>query len=155
VLKVHRILSRALKIAHRRRMIVENVATLVDPPSVNETEANPFTIDEAKAFLKAAAKRPTFMRWIVGVGMGLRQREALGFRWPHVDLEGELFHPQWQLQRLTWRHGCKDPHACGSEHKTQQDEMRAAAGDERQEHKAVFTRPDGRPLDPRADWEEF
>ena len=43
VVKVHRILSRALKIAHRRRIIGENVATLVDPPSVDETEANPFT----------------------------------------------------------------------------------------------------------------
>ncbi|MFF4725161.1 tyrosine-type recombinase/integrase [Streptomyces mirabilis] len=225
VLKVHRILSRALKIAHRRRMIVENVATLVDPPAVDETEANPFTTDEAKAFLQAAAKRPNFMRWCVGVGMGFRQGETLGLRWPYVDLEGELFHPQWQIQRLTWRHGCKDAHACGArlhrfepcppdckthknytrgcpqpctktctrhasacperkggglvftrpktkkstnpvpipppfvpylrEHKARQEEMRAAAGEEWQEHKAVFTRPDGRPLDPRADWEEF
>lgn len=32
--------------------------------------------------------------------------------------------------------------------------MRAAAGEEWQEHKAVFTRPDGRPLGPRADREE-
>ncbi|MGW6361993.1 tyrosine-type recombinase/integrase [Streptomyces sp. NPDC055092] len=225
VLKVHRILSRALKIAHRRRMIVENVATLVDPPTVDETEANPFTMTEAKAFLLAAAKRPTFMRWVVGVGMGFRQGETLGLRWKYVDLEAELFHPQWQLQRLTWRHGCADPHTCGRrlhrfepcppecvthrnytrgcpqpcakdctrhasacperkggglaftrpktkksrnevpipppflpyllEHKAQQDEARVAAAELWQEHDAVFTRPDGRPLDPRADWEEF
>ncbi|MFB6984110.1 tyrosine-type recombinase/integrase [Streptomyces scopuliridis] len=225
VLKVHRILSRALKIAHRRRIIAENVATLVDPPTVDETETNPFTIQEAKAFLEAAARRPTSMRWIVGVGMGFRQGEVLGFRWPYVDLDAEMFHPQWQLQRLTWRHGCKDPHACGvrrhrfdpcptdcathkgykrgcpkpcpktctrhasacperkdgglvftrpktkksrnsvpipppfipylREHKAQQEELRAAAGDQWQEHGALFTRPDGRPLDPRADWEEF
>ncbi|WBB58467.1 tyrosine-type recombinase/integrase [Streptomyces sp. WMMC500] len=225
VLKVHRILSRALKIAHRRRIIVENVATLVDPPTVEETEAHPFTTEEAKAFLEAAAKRPTFLRWCVGVGMGLRQGETLGWRWPYVDLENELFHPQWQLQRLNWRHGCEDPHACGArlhrfescpenctrhksykrgcpkpcpkgctrhastcpqreegglvftrpktkkstnpvpipppfipylrEHKERQNAMRAAAGELWQEHDAVFTRPDGRPLDPRADWEEF
>lgn len=225
VVKVHRILSRALKIAHRRRIIGENVATLVDPPTVDETEANPFTTEQAKAFLEAAAKRPTFMRWCVGVGMGFRQGEALGLRWPYVDFEAELFHPQWQLQRLTWRHGCTDTHACGGrlhrfepcppecrthknykrgcpkpcpkdcrkhatacperkgggllftrpktkkstnpvpipppfipyliEHKAQQEAMRAAAGDEWQEHNALFTRPDGRPLDPRADWSEF
>ncbi|MGW3090082.1 tyrosine-type recombinase/integrase [Streptomyces sp. NPDC001108] len=225
VLKVHRILSRALKIAHRRRLITENVATLVDPPTADETEANPFTQEEAKAFLEAAAKRPTFMRWIVGVGMGFRQGETLGLRWPYVDLEAELFRPEWQLQRLTWRHGCDDPHACGarlhrfdpcgpdcsshggykrgcpkpclkdcakhasacperkegglvftrpktkksrnavpippvfisflSDHKAQQDELRAAAGDLWQEHKVVFSRPDGRPLDPRQDYEEF
>lgn len=225
VLKVHRILSRALKIAHRRRLITENVATLVDPPTVDETEANPFTKEEAKAFLEAAAQRPTFLRWIVGVGMGFRQGETLGLRWPYVDLEAELFRPEWQLQRLTWRHGCEDPHACGArlhrvdvcppdcsvhkgytrgcpkpcakgcrkhastcpqrrdgglvftrpktkksrnavpipppfipflvDHQTRQDEMRAVAGELWQEHKVVFSRPDGRPLDPRQDYEEF
>ncbi|MFE6001466.1 tyrosine-type recombinase/integrase [Streptomyces sp. NPDC056454] len=225
VLKVHRILSRALKIAHRRRMIVENVATLVDPPTVDETEANPFTMEEAKAFLLAAAKRPTFMRWLVGVGMGFRQGESLGLRWKYVDLEAELFHPQWQLQRLTWRHGCADPYLCGErlhrfdpcpphctthkgykrgcpkpcpkgcirhastcpdrkggglaftrpktkksrnavpipapfipylrDHKEQQTAQQTAAREEWQDFDAVFTRPDGRPIDPRADWEEF
>jgi hypothetical protein len=130
-----------------------------------------------------------------------------------------------KVHRLTWRHGCTDPHACGArlhrfepcppdcaahkhckrgcpkpcpkdctrhasacperkngglvftrpktkkstnpvpipppfipylrEHREQQDEMRAAAGEVWQEHKAVFTRSDGRPLDPRQDWEEF
>ncbi|MGW4840528.1 tyrosine-type recombinase/integrase [Streptomyces globisporus] len=225
VLKVHRILSRALKIAHRRRMIVENVATLVDPPTVDETEANPFTMEEAKAFLLAAARRPTFIRWLVGVGMGFRQGESLGLRWKYVDLEAELFHPQWQLQRLTWRHSCADPHLCGErlhrfdpcpphctrhkgykrgcpqpcppgcirhastcpdrkggglaftrpktkksrnavpipspfipylrDHKEQQTALQAAAGEEWQEFDAVFTRPDGRPIDPRDDWEEF
>ncbi|MFD4754443.1 tyrosine-type recombinase/integrase [Streptomyces sp. NPDC058426] len=114
VVKVHRILSRALKIAHRRRIIGENVATLVDPPSAEETETNPFTAEEVKAFLLAAAKRPTFMRWMVGVGMGFRQGETLGLRWRYTDLKGELFHPRWQIQRLTWRHGCADPHACGA-----------------------------------------
>lgn len=225
VLKVHRILSRALKIAHRRRIIGENVATLIDPPSVDETEANPFTQEQAKAFLQAAAKRPTFVRWVIGVGMGFRQGEVLGLRWQYVDLEAELFHPQWQLQRLKWRHGCTEPHACGerlhrfdpcspdcarhhgyergcprpcpknctrhasscpdrkggglvftrpktkksrnevpippafisllSDHKAQQDEERQAAEETWEEHDVLFARPDGRPLDPRADWEEF
>ncbi|GDY84130.1 hypothetical protein SAVCW2_33290 [Streptomyces avermitilis] len=41
------------------------------------------------------------------------------------------------------------------EHKAQQGGARGAAGELRQENDAVFTRPDGRPLDPRADWEEF
>ncbi|MGW7521202.1 tyrosine-type recombinase/integrase [Streptomyces sp. NPDC054796] len=225
VLKVHRILSRALKIAHRRRIVSENVATLVDPPSVDETEANPFTRAEAKAFLLAAAKRPTFMRWLVGVGVGFRQGESLGLRWTYVDLEAELFHPRWQLQRLKWKHGCADPHACGARlhrfepcaqpcavhkhytrgcpppcpkgctrhasvcperkggglaftrpktkksqepvpipppfiphllaHREAQQEAREAAGELWEEHDVVFARPDGRPLDPRADYEEF
>lgn len=225
VLKVHRILSRALKIAHRRRMIVENVATLVDPPTVDEVEANPFTQAEARAFLEAATRRPTFVRWLIGVGMGFRQGETLGMRWKYVDLEEGLFHPRWQIQRLTWRHGCDEPHRCGErlhrfepcppdcpahkgykrgcptpcsktcarhasvcperqggglvftrpktkksqnpvpipppfipplrELRAHQEKERTAAGELWQEHGVVFARPDGRPLDPRQDWEEF
>jgi hypothetical protein len=41
------------------------------------------------------------------------------------------------------------------EHKADQDAARVAAGEAWEEHHAVFTRPDGRPLDPRQDWEEF
>ncbi|MGW4915319.1 tyrosine-type recombinase/integrase [Streptomyces albidoflavus] len=225
VLKVHRILSRALKIAHRRRMVMENVATLVDPPTVDETETNPFTLGEARAFLSAAAQRPTSIRWMVGIGTALRQGEALGLRWTYVDLEAELIYPQWQLQRLTWRHGCADAHACGEgkhrlsacpancaahlsyrrgcpapcppactghasacperrdgglvftrpktkrsrnavpipppfipalrEHKLWQEEQRIALGTEWHDMDVVFSRPDGRPIDPRNDWEEF
>nr|WP_030668114.1 hypothetical protein [Streptomyces cellulosae] len=33
--------------------------------------------------------------------------------------------------------------------------MRSATGELWQEHKLAFTRPDGRPLDPRQDWEEL
>jgi hypothetical protein len=36
-----------------------------------------------------------------GVGMGFRQGETLGLRWPYVDFGNELFRPEWQLQRLT------------------------------------------------------
>lgn len=41
------------------------------------------------------------------------------------------------------------------EHEAQQEQLRTAAGDGWEEHKLVFTRSDGRPLDPRQDWEEF
>ena len=225
VLKVHRILSRALKIAHRRELVGRNVATLVDPPSVDEEEVNPFTQEEARAFLQAATKRPNALRWAVGVGLGIRQGEALGLRWEYVNLDAGHLRTQWQLQRLTWRHGCDDPHACGArlhrfepcppdctthkaytrgcpapcppkctkhastcperksgglvftrpktkksrriipippplipylrEHRARQEEQRASAGELWEEHDVLFARPDGRPLDPRQDWQEF
>ncbi|WP_328838420.1 hypothetical protein [Streptomyces europaeiscabiei] len=41
------------------------------------------------------------------------------------------------------------------EHRAQQEEARSTAGDEWQEHGGLFTRPDGGPIDPRDDWEEF
>ncbi|MFE2269557.1 hypothetical protein ACFXB4_09985 [Streptomyces lavendulae] len=101
VVKVHRNLSRALKMTNRRRIISENVATLVDPPSLGtRPRRTPFSRDESKAFL-AAAERPTFMRWAIGVGMDFQQGEALGLRWQYVDVEQGLFHLAWKLQRRT------------------------------------------------------
>lgn len=85
VLKVHRILSRALKIAHRRELVGRNVATLVDPPSIEEEEVNPFTQEEARTFLKAAVQRRTALRWAIGRRTGLHppQNEEEPPRDPH------------------------------------------------------------------------
>ena len=40
-------------------------------------------------------------------------------------------------------------------HKAQQDKQREAAGDLWEDFDVVFGRPDGRPIDPRDDWDEF
>lgn len=135
----------------------------------------------------------------------------------------------WQLQRLPWRHGCDDPHACGQQlhrhacpevcarhqdqkncvrqakghlrpcpkgctrhasrcprrqggglvfrrpkgrskreltlpqpliallrqHKIAQDAEQDVYGDEWNPHGLVFVNPDGSPLDPRDDWEDW
>jgi integrase len=115
ILKTHRILSRMLKVAHRRGKVGRNVATLVDAPSVREVEIEPFTQAEARRVLRAAEGRRNGVRWSVGLALGLRQGEALGLRWKYVDLDKRVIRVWWQLQRLSWRHGCADPHTCGKD----------------------------------------
>jgi integrase len=114
VLKVHRIVSRALKIAVRRGKVARNVATLVDPPSVQHVEQAQLTRAEARAVLATVAGRRNGARWSVALACGLRQGEALGLRWEYVDVRTGDLKVWWQLQRNTWKHGCADPHACGS-----------------------------------------
>lgn len=113
VLKVHRIISRALKIAVRRGKVARNVATLVDPPSVEHAEQQQLTRAEARKVLTAAAGRRNGARWSVALACGLRQGEALGLRWEYVDLDTGDVKVWWQLQRNSWKHGCTDPHGCG------------------------------------------
>ncbi|MCP2257966.1 Phage integrase, N-terminal SAM-like domain [Streptoalloteichus tenebrarius] len=113
VLKVHRILSRALKIAMRRGKIGQNVCDLVDPPTVDRQDADRLHRDEAKKVLGVAERRRNGARWSVALACGLRQGEALGLRWEFVDLKTGDVRVWWQLQRNTWKHGCDDPHACG------------------------------------------
>src|SRR5215470_4406653 len=113
VLQIHRILSRALKVAMQRGYVTRNVATLVDAPSASHDEIEPLTLDEALRIIRLAATQRNSTRWSVALALGLRQGEALGLRWQHVDLDAGTLTVRWQLQRLPWRHGCADPHACG------------------------------------------
>lgn len=114
VLKVHRIISRALTIAVRRRKVARNIAQLVDPPSFDAVEQANLSAVQARKVLAAAEHFRNGARWSVGLACGLRQGEALGLRWDHVNLDTGDIRIWWQLQRGTWRHGCDDPHACGA-----------------------------------------
>jgi len=87
VLQIHRIISRALKVAHRRGKVARNVATLVDPPSVYREEVRPLTASDARAVLDAAKGQRNAARWSVALALGLRQGEALGLAWDAVDLD--------------------------------------------------------------------
>jgi integrase len=118
VLQVHRILSRALKVAMQRGYVARNVATLVDAPSASQAEIEPLTPNEAQRIVALASARRNGTRWSVALALGLRQGEALGLRWQHVDLDGGTVAIRWQLQRLNWQHGCTDPAACARGHHT-------------------------------------
>jgi integrase len=115
VKQVHRILSRILKIAHRRGTVPANVAGLIDAPTAKDVEIIPPTEEEAARLLAAAERRRNKVRWKLGLGLGLRQGEALGLRWPYVDVDGD--EPQaniwWQLSRRQFKHGCGSPPTCG------------------------------------------
>jgi integrase len=113
VLKVHRILSRALRVAVRRGRIARNVAALVEAPSPAAHEIEPLTREEARRMLGVAATRRNGARWSVALALGIRQGEALGLRWSYVDLETGVLRAWYQIQRVEWQHGCDDPHACG------------------------------------------
>jgi len=115
VLQMHRIISRALKIAHRRGKAARNVATLVDAPSVQRDEVNPLTAKEARAVLDTAKGGRNPARWFVALALGLRQGEALGLPWDAVDLDSTpaTLTVRQALQRRAWAHGCDDPKSCG------------------------------------------
>lgn len=112
VLKVHRILSRALEIAVRREKVGRNVAKLIDAPGADESEIEPLTQAEARRILTAAEAWRNGARWTVALALGLRQGESIGLRWKYVDLDGGTVRVWWQLSRLKWHHGCDDVKAC-------------------------------------------
>lgn len=108
ILQIHRIISRALKIAWKRGKVTQNVASLVDAPVGEETDIEPLTRAEARQILATAASRRNGVRWSVALALGIRQSEAIGLRWQFVDLDAGTIEVGWQLKRAHFRHGCGD-----------------------------------------------
>ena len=106
VLQVHRVLSRALKVAMQRGRVARNVCALVDAAPVRRCEIDPLGADEARSILAAASGQRNAARWSVALALGLWQGEALGLRWPDVDLDAGTVTVRSALQRRRWEHGC-------------------------------------------------
>jgi integrase len=112
-LKVHRTLSRALKVAMQRGLVSRNVCTLIDSPVVTRHEVEPLTTLEAKRILKTAAQGRSAARWSVALSLGLRQGEALGLAWDNIDLEVGTLSVKQALARSRYSHGCDRQNPCG------------------------------------------
>lgn len=95
------VLRAALNQALRWGLVARNVAALVDPPRVTRKEVEPFTLDEARAFLAAVKGDRLEALYTVALALGLREGEALGLRWADIDLDGAMLAVRQQLQRVT------------------------------------------------------
>jgi integrase len=171
VLRTHRILSRALKVAMQRGKITRNVGTLVDPPTPTRSESSPLTVDEARQVLYAARDVRNAARWTVALALGLRQSEALGLKWSDVDLERGTLTVRRGLHRVSGQGLVfEEPKSARSRrtlalpaelvdglrrHRKAQEQERVIAGSEWEGHDFVFAQPNGRPLDRRSDWEHW
>lgn len=114
-LACHRILRKALEDAMREGILIRNVADLVDAPSKAAHEHTPLSADHARILLRSVADDPLAARWALALLYGVRQGEAIGLTWQAVDIDAGVIDLEWQLMRLTWRHGCGPVNAptCG------------------------------------------
>lgn len=94
----HRTVRVALNEAVRRRHLVENPARIAKPPRVEEEEIVPFTQDEARRIIEAAADTRNGARYVVALSLGLRRGEALALKWSDIA--------------ITWKHGCVGESTC-------------------------------------------
>src|SRR5919206_2677954 len=102
ILRAHRVLSRALKVAAQRGKVARNVATLVDPPAVRRPQtALPLNQQEARQVIAAAKSHRNAARWTVALAVGLRQSEALPLRWTDVDLDKGTLSVRRGLHRVS------------------------------------------------------
>ena len=169
VLRTHRVLSRALRVASQRGKTTRNVALLVDPPAVRRpVTALPLTAEEARRVLRTAQQHRNAARWTVALAVGLRQSEALALRWQDVDLDAGTLSVRRGLHRVSGRGLVyEEPKAERSRrtlalpaqlvealrlHRTAQLQERAVAGPVWEDHGLVFAQPTGRPIERKSDW---
>lgn len=112
ILQLHLLLSGALKVAVQRGRLGSNPAAKLDPPSAKKFAPELLTPDDARALIRAAEGMENGARWMIALGLGLRQGEALGLGWDRVDLDAGTLTVTRQLQRLPHQHGCQDIKAC-------------------------------------------
>jgi len=94
------VLRTALNVAMRWGLLGRNVASLAGPPRVPEREIRALSKGDARALLEAVRGDRLEALFTVALALGLRQGEALGLRWPDVDLDAGTVTIQRSLQRV-------------------------------------------------------
>lgn len=95
VRQTHAILKKALSDAIKRDQLAISPMDKVEPPGTETNDRDQFNTDQARQVLRAAGDDP---RWWLALLYALRQGEALGLQWEHVDFDRHLLHIELTLQ---------------------------------------------------------
>lgn len=160
------VLRSALTNAMTEELITKNVAGLVKVRSGRKKKREPWSVEEARAFLEAArtAADPLYPAYVLILVLGFRRGEVLGLTWKSVDLDAGEIRVEHQLQRIN-RQLVHDetkteastatlplPQICVTALKLRQQAQRVAkksAGQMWQDTDFVFTTRYGTPIEPR------
>ena len=159
---IHATLRAALEQARKWELVGRNVATLVEAPRVVRHQIQPYTPEQARAFLDAMKGDRLEALYSVAIAIGLRQGEALGLRWQDIDFAAGRLTVTNSLQRVDGklqlvetkrdrsRRTITLPQVCMNAllaHLARQDGERTWAGDRWKETGFVFTTTVGTPID--------
>lgn len=87
---LHGILHKALADAVRWSKVPRNVLDAVDAPRAAKPETRVWDVEQLRAFLTHVADDDLYALWLLYATTGLRRGEALGLRWPDLDLDAGM-----------------------------------------------------------------
>ena len=152
ITQAHRIMSRALKVAVARKRIGRNPCQNVTPPQPDPAEPQPPGREDMARILARCETWPNGPRWVLAATTGLRQGEALALEWRDVNLKGER--PTVSVRKGKTRSATRTidlPAVTVAALKRQREQQ--IVRDLRDG--LVFTRKDGRPVHPTADFRDW
>ena len=112
--RIHDVLSSALNHAVRWGLIAHNVCKEVSPPRIPAPVIRPFSKEEAKWLLAAAAHSRYYALYMLGVTSGARWGELNGLFWSDLDLDRRVMHIQRALVRGYGEWTLEEPKTRGS-----------------------------------------
>jgi integrase len=151
VLKVHRLLHSAFRLAVRWGAMPQNITELVIAPTSQRHEFDTFTAEQARGFLQAAQGDRLEALYVLAITTGMRQGELLGLRWQDVDLERGRLQLVRQLKNRQSRRAVLLPELAATalvRHRDRQAVERELQGAYWEECGLVFPNTIGRPLSP-------
>ncbi|WP_240140239.1 site-specific integrase [Streptomyces sp. MUM 178J] len=166
----HRVLRTALTAACREELVMRNVATLVEPPSVDARDLSPWSLDETLDFLSAARKDPLYAAFVLAIALGFRRGEIVGLHWDNIDLDKREIRVRTQRQRVRGEAYEDDPKGRRRKQtlplpaiciaplrwqRMRQAAQRERAGADWKETGYVFTTRTGLPIEPRNLYRSF
>jgi integrase len=174
VLAAHRVLHRALARAVATEVVSRNVASIIKPPKVEETEVESLTADQIASVLAALKGHWLQPIAVLALSSGARRGELLALRWTDIDLDTATARIERSLEQTKaglrfkspkTKHGRRvialPPVAVEAlpAHRRRQLELRMALGQGKPEPDAlVFGTVEGDPIPPNnlsRDWARF
>ena len=159
VTQVHRIMGRALKVAVARGRMQRNPCSNVTPPAIDRDEPEPPTAAELARILKRCETWPNGARWVLAIATGLRQGECLALEWGDVKLtDPASVTVRRSAARVRGELVVKAPKSRKSRRSVAIGPATAAVLKAHRGDRIgglVFTAPDGGPVHPRRDWQDW
>ncbi len=100
VRNIHQIISSALNLAKRQRLIVNDPADGCALPRLERKEMKTLTKEQLAAFFREAKESGIYEMYYVELATGLRRGELLGLKWEDIDLERGSLRVRRQVARI-------------------------------------------------------
>jgi integrase len=161
VLKIHKILTRALNNAVKLQILEKNPAVYVDAPKLDHAATNVLKLDEIRKFFDVI--EGTKMEVPCKLAIGLRRGEIFGLKWEDIDFNNSTITIKRTLARITGEIFFKDPKTQKSrrtlvlpqdlidmlrKHRKKQLEYKILLGNEYQDNNLICCKDNGEPINP-------
>ena len=100
VRNIHQVISSAMSMAVKHKLILSNPAEGCELPKVEHREMRTIPAEQLGAFLREAKESGVYELYYLDLATGLRRGELLGLKWDDIDLNQGVIHVRRQVYRI-------------------------------------------------------